>query len=148
MVSLSTRVPKDRLWTAKDDAVTLPKWLGFPEFAIPWTGPLVALLIRSALGDQWLYFLRALFTTYQWQRLVPTSWEIFPNALSTVLQYLSLKFPPNDGWVYYNSLQQLTYFATVFVAAPLAVLTGLMQAPAISNKLGWFGRLFNRQAAR
>ena len=47
-----------------------------------------------------------LFTTYQWQRLVPTSWAIFPNALSTVLQYLSLKFPPNDGWVYYNSLQQ------------------------------------------
>ena len=24
-----------------------------------------------------------LFTTDQWQRLVPTSWEVFPNALST-----------------------------------------------------------------
>ena len=142
-------VPMDRLWTAKDDSVTLPKWLGIPG-------------IRHSIGlARWWHFsfdmlwmlngaifYVLLFTTYQWQRLVPTSWEIFPNALSTALQYLSLKFPSNDGWVYYNSLQKLTYFATVFIAAPLAMLTGLMQAPAISNKLGGIGRLLNRQAAR
>ena len=142
-------VPGDRLWTAKDDAVTLPKWIGIPG-------------IRHSIGlARWWHFsfdllwvlngvifYVLLFTTYQWQRLVPTSWEIFPNALSTVLQYLSLKFPPNDGWIYYNSLQQLTYFVTVFIAAPLAVVTGLMQGPAISNKLGALGRLLNRQAAR
>ncbi|MGO9449714.1 MAG: molybdopterin-dependent oxidoreductase [Candidatus Binataceae bacterium] len=142
-------VPKDRLWTAKDDAVTLPKWLGIPG-------------IRHSVGlARWWHFsfdllwmingaifYVLLLTTSQWQRLVPTSWEIFPNALSTVLQYVSLQFPPNDGWVYYNSLQQLTYFATVFIAAPVAILTGLMQAPAIANKLGAFGRLLNRQMAR
>jgi methionine sulfoxide reductase catalytic subunit len=86
--------------------------------------------------------------TDQWQRLVPMSWEVIPNALSTLLQYLSLSFPANDGWLRYNSLQQLAYFMTVFVAAPLAAFTGLMQAPAIGNKLGWLGRIFNRQAAR
>jgi len=76
------------------------------------------------------------------------SWAIVPNAISTVLQYFSLHFPTNDGWIYFNSLQKLTYFATVFVAPPIAIATGLMQAPAISNKLGWFGRLLHRQAAR
>ncbi len=142
-------VPTDRLWTAKDDTVTLPGWLGIPG-------------IRHSIGlARWWHFsfdllwmlngvifYVLLFSTYQWQRLVPTSWDIFPNALSTVLQYLSLRFPPNDGWVYFNSLQKLTYFATVFIAAPIAIITGLMQAPAISNKLGWFSRVLNRQAAR
>jgi Prokaryotic cytochrome b561 len=36
----------------------------------------------------------------------------------------------------------------VFIAAPVAIITGLMQAPAISNRLGWFGRTLHRQAAR
>jgi sulfoxide reductase catalytic subunit YedY len=45
-------------------------------------------------------------------------------------------------------LQQLAYFTTVFIAAPIAVLTGLMQGPAFANKLGWFAKVLNRQAAR
>lgn len=36
----------------------------------------------------------------------------------------------------------------MFVAAPISIFTGLMQSLAISNALGWFGRLFNRQAMR
>jgi hypothetical protein len=35
-----------------------------------------------------------LFWTGQWPRLVPTTWEVFPNAALTALQYLSLTFPP------------------------------------------------------
>ncbi|OYV49585.1 MAG: hypothetical protein B7X10_01800 [Burkholderiales bacterium 21-58-4] len=37
---------------------------------------------------------------------------------------------------------------TVFVAAPTAIITGLLQSPAISNHMGWVGRLVNRQMAR
>lgn len=66
-----------------------------------------------------------LFSTGQWVRIVPTSWEVFPNALSAGLQYLSLNWPTENSWVNYNSLQQLTYFSTVFIAAPLAVATGV-----------------------
>jgi thiosulfate reductase cytochrome b subunit len=66
-----------------------------------------------------------IFATGQWMRLVPTSWDVFPNALSVVLQYASLDWPTENGWVSYNSLQLLTYFLTVFVAAPLAAITGL-----------------------
>ena len=34
------------------------------------------------------------------------------------------------------------------VAAPLALLSGLMQSPAMANKLGWIARLCSRQAMR
>ena len=73
---------------------------------------------------------------------------MFPNAVSTALQYLSLTFPADESWTRYNSLQQLAYFITVFVAAPVSILTGFMQGPAISNRLGWLGRVLNRQRAR
>ncbi|WP_241228284.1 cytochrome b/b6 domain-containing protein [Corynebacterium hylobatis] len=66
-----------------------------------------------------------LFATGHWARIVPTSWEVFPNAISAGLQYLSLDWPTHNSWVNYNSLQELAYFITVFIAAPLAILTGL-----------------------
>lgn len=142
-------VPKDRLWTAKDDSVTLPKWLGIPG-------------LRHSIGlARWWHFsvnllwvangvvsYINLFRTDQWRRLVPVSLDVFPNALSTAIQYASLDFPPDKSWTRYNSLQQLTYFITVFVAAPTMIATGLMQSPAISNKTGKLGRIVHRQAAR
>lgn len=142
-------VPMDRLWTARDDAVTIPGWLGIPG-------------IRHSIGlARWwhfscdlfwllngLIFYSFLFSTGQWMRLIPISWEVFPNALSDLIQYASLHMPPENGWVRYNSLQQLAYFTTVFIAAPLAAFSGIMQSPAISNRTGWLGKTFNRQVAR
>lgn len=142
-------VPTGRVWTAKDDSVTLPGWLGIPG-------------IRHSIGlARWWHFsfgllwiingivvYALLFWTGQWHRLVPITWEVFPNAASTALQYMSLTFPPDESWSHYNSLQQLTYFITVFVAAPVSILTGFMQGPAISNRLGWLGKVLNRQRAR
>lgn len=72
-----------------------------------------------------LVFLVLLFATGHWMRIVPTSWEVFPNAISAALQYLTLDWPTENGWVNYNSLQQLAYFTTVFIAAPLAAITGV-----------------------
>lgn len=72
-----------------------------------------------------LVFFVLMFATGHWVRLVPTSWDVFPHAVSAALQYASLDWPLEDGWVNYNALQQLTYFAVVFLAAPLAILTGL-----------------------
>jgi len=136
------------LWTAKDDAVTIPSWLGIPG-------------IRHSIGlARWwhfscdllwlingIVFYVLLFTTHQWQRLVPRSWDVFPNALSMALQYLALTPPPTEAWVRYNALQQLAYFTTVFIAAPGAAFFGLMQAPAIANRF-LIGKLVNRQVAR
>ncbi|WAH96328.1 cytochrome b/b6 domain-containing protein [Arthrobacter sp. MMS18-M83] len=75
-------------------------------------------------------FLVLLLATGQWMRVVPTSWDVLPNALSAVLQYTSLDWPLENGWNNYNSLQLLSYFATVFIAAPLAFLSGLRMSNA------------------
>lgn len=142
-------VPEGRIWTAKDDAVTMPTWLGIPG-------------LRHTIGlARWWHFSIALlwtingvvfyvliFVTGQWLRLVPLTWGVFPSALSTTIQYASLNFPINDSWTHYNGLQQLSYFITVFIAAPVSIATGLLQSPAISNRLGPLKRVLNRQAAR
>ncbi|SDG84646.1 cytochrome b/b6 domain-containing protein [Microbacterium pygmaeum] len=86
------------------------------------------LWFHQSLDILWLVngviFVVLLFATGQWMRVVPTSWEVFPNAVSAALQYVSLNWPTENGWVNYNSLQQLAYGTTVFVAAPLAAASG------------------------
>jgi DMSO/TMAO reductase YedYZ molybdopterin-dependent catalytic subunit/thiosulfate reductase cytochrome b subunit len=138
-----------RVWTAKNDSVALPKQLGIPG-------------IRHTIGlARWWHFsfdllwlingvifFVLLFSTDQWKRLVPTSLDVFPNALSTALQYLSLELPQNAGFSTYNALQLLAYFITVFIAAPVALVTGLLQAPAIAGRFGTGAGLLNRQVAR
>ena len=142
-------VPKGRVWTSKDDSVTLPTWLGIPGLrhtlglARWWHFSVNLLWVINGVA-----FYALLFSTDQWRRLVPLTWDVFPAALSTAIQYASLNFPVDHSWTRYNGLQQLSYFATVFIAAPVSIATGLMQSPAISNKLGWFGRVLNRQAMR
>lgn len=69
-------------------------------------------------------FIVLLFATGQWVRIVPTSWDVIPNAVSAAIHYASLDWPHDDGWLNYNALQLLTYFVTTFVAAPLAAITG------------------------
>ena len=71
-----------------------------------------------------------LFTTGQWVRIVPTSWDVVPNAVSAALQYLTFTWPVENPWVAYNSLQTLSYFGVVFVLAPLAILTGVRLSSA------------------
>ncbi len=142
-------VPPDRVWTAKEDSVRLAGWFGLPG-------------LRHSIGlARWWHFVFDLlwlvngvlfyvliFTSGHWQRLVPMSWDVFPSAASVALQYLSLDWPQNHGWLAYNGLQLLAYFITVFIAAPLALLSGLLQSPAVSNRIHFAGRRLNHQLAR
>jgi thiosulfate reductase cytochrome b subunit len=117
----------------------------------------LTLWFHQSLDILWLVngvvFVVLLFATGQWMRIVPTSWEVFPNAITAALKYLSLDWPTEDGWVNYNSLQQLAYFTTVFVAAPLAALTGVRMSgiwPKNAKRLSqaypveWPGRCTSR----
>jgi thiosulfate reductase cytochrome b subunit len=76
-----------------------------------------------------LVYVTLLLTTGHWARIVPTEWSVVPNAISAGVQYLSLDWPAHTSWAYYNSLQVLFYGATVVVAAPLALATGLRLSP-------------------
>ncbi len=150
-------VPADRIdpddpakaWTAKDDTVALPSWLGIPGFRHS-IG--LAHWFHFGFDVLWLVngllFYVLLFSTGEWRRVVPTSLDVFPNAVSTAIQYASLDLPANTGFARYNALQILAYFITIFVAAPLALVTGLLQSPAVAGKLGLAAGPLNRQVAR
>ncbi|MCH1881380.1 cytochrome b/b6 domain-containing protein [Agrococcus sp. ARC_14] len=112
----------------------------------------INLWLHQALDILWLangvLFVVLLFATGQWARIVPTSWEVFPNALSALLQYLSLDWPVENGWVNYNALQQLAYFVTVFVAAPLATATGVRMSGSWPKQAPTLNRLYPIGLAR
>ena len=112
----------------------------------------INLWLHQSLDILWLVngavFVVLLIATGQWMRVVPTSWEVFPNALSAILQYASLDWPTENGWVNYNSLQVLTYFATIFIAAPLAALTGLRMSEAWPNRAQGLNRIYPVEVAR
>ncbi len=95
-----------------------------------------------------IVFYVLIFATGQWLRLVPTSWDVFPNALSTAIQYASLNWPTENGWVNYNSLQLLAYFTTVFIAAPLAIISGIRMSGVWPTNTKKLNRLYPIEVAR
>lgn len=108
--------------------------------------------LHQGLDLLWLVngvvFVVVLFATGQWMRLVPTSWEVFPNAASALLQYATLDWPVENGWVNYNSLQQLAYFTTVFLAAPLAAITGVRMSSVWPKRAATLSRTYPIEVAR
>lgn len=108
--------------------------------------------LHQALDVLWLVngliFVILLFATGQWMKIVPTSWDVFPNAISAGLQYATLYWPTENGWVHYNGLQQLTYFVTVFIAAPLAAITGFRMSTLWPEKNKTLAKLYPAEIAR
>lgn len=145
------QIPKDKLWTAKDDARYISPLLALPGYrhtvgiARGWHFIHVPFFVLNGV-----IFVALLFAGDQWQRIVPTSWQIFPDAWSVFVHYATFNMPlePN-GFYYYNALQKLSYFGAVFVLAPLSMLSGLCMSPAIENRFHWLPKIFgNRQGAR
>jgi hypothetical protein len=144
-------VPKDCVWTAKDDSRYLSPWIGLPGYrhtvgmARHWH--FLSVLFWVVNG---LVFVVLLFSTGQWKRLVPTSWQIVPEAWAVFVHYTTFHLPPEpNGFYHYNALQQLTYFGVVFILAPLAILTGPSMSPALTNRFKWYPQLpGNRQIGR
>ncbi len=131
----------------KPSAYWTPRWSKNGQGKIS-----LALWFHQSLDILWLLngilFVVMLFVTGHWMRIVPTSWEVFPNALSAALQYLSLNWPTENGWVNYNSLQQLMYFITVFIAAPLAALTGVRMSGVWPKNAKTLSKLYPVELAR
>nr|WP_231584673.1 molybdopterin-dependent oxidoreductase [Mycobacterium haemophilum] len=142
-------VPDDELWTANADTVALP-----PQFGLPGFRHSIGLARWWHLGIDVLWLLNGavfyvlLFATGQWRHIVPTSWDVFPDAASVAIQYLSLDWPTDNGWIAYNGMQLLAYFTTVFIAAPAAMITGLGMSPALSQRVHWLSKRLSIQHAR
>lgn len=140
------QMPKDELWTSKDEEESFHSWLAMPGHR------------NLGLGRHWhfaaligwiltgLVYVVLLFTAGEWQRLIPTSWSIFPQAWSDLLSYLSFHIVQTPG---YNALQQLSYFGVVFLLAPLTIATGAAMSPAVAARFPWYTKIFHgRQGAR
>ena len=110
------------------------------------------LWFHQSLDVLWLVngviFVVLLFATGQWMRVVPTSWDYIPNAVSAALQYVSLDWPLENGWVNYNSLQVLAYFVTIFIAAPLAAITGVRMSGLWPKNAKTLNRIYPVEWAR
>ncbi|HEY4225689.1 MAG TPA: cytochrome b/b6 domain-containing protein [Pseudolysinimonas sp.] len=95
-----------------------------------------------------IVFYVLIFVSGQWVRIIPTRWDVFPNAISAGLKYASLNWPTEDGWSNYNALQLLSYFLVVFIAAPLAILTGLRMVPGLAGRWKPFDKIYPAPVAR
>jgi len=141
------RMFRNRRWTAEDEKQPYTPWVALPgrdNLGLGRFWHFVAVLGWLLTG---LIYMVVLGTNEQWQRLVPTSFAVLPQAWDAAIAYVRLDLPPRGNP--YNALQQLTYFAVVFALTPLQIATGLAMSPAIAGRFAWFPRLFGgRQAAR
>jgi sulfoxide reductase catalytic subunit YedY len=144
-------VPKNRIWTAKEDAryispiVSTPGYRHTVGIARSWHFITVYGFVLTGA-----FFVIGLLTSAQWERLVPTSPAVFVQAWNTFVLYANFHFPPEpNGFYGYNALQQFAYFATVFLMAPLAILTGMAMSPALVSRFPRYTKIFGgRQGAR
>jgi DMSO/TMAO reductase YedYZ molybdopterin-dependent catalytic subunit/thiosulfate reductase cytochrome b subunit len=138
-----------RLWSSLDEEES-------------WS-PLVAMPGRKnlGLGRHWHFatvpfwiangavYVAMLFASGYWRTLVPTHWSLFPQAVHDVGTYLQFHFPPLVPGSRFNAVQQLSYFAVVFLLAPLQIATGAAMSPAVVGRFPRYVKLFGgRQAAR
>jgi DMSO/TMAO reductase YedYZ molybdopterin-dependent catalytic subunit/thiosulfate reductase cytochrome b subunit len=145
------KVPSDRVWTAKDDARYISPLIGTPGYrhtvgiARVWHFIDVHGFIVTGI-----IFVGMLLESEQWRRIVPTSPLVVLQAWNTWVHYVTFHLPAEpNGFYGYNALQQIAYFAVVFIFGPLAILTGIAMSPAVVNHFPWYARIFGgRQSAR
>ena len=157
-----------RLWW-RNDCKPGTEWLRFTRRKLPreegvYTSlmdersmsPLLALPGKEniGLGRHWhglgvmlwvlngLVYVIMLFATGLWARIIPTSWDVFPQAWESMKIYAGFGVPSIEHFQPYDALQMLTYTGVVFVLAPLMILTGLAMAPAIRARYSWYVKLF------
>ncbi len=145
------KVPRDRIWTAKDDARYISPLVGTPGYrhtigiARVWHFINVHGFILTGI-----VFAVMLIGSEQWRRIVPTSPLVLLQAWNTWVHYATFHLPPEpNGFYGYNALQQIAYFMVFFVFGPLAISTGIAMSPAVVNHFPWYARMFGgRQSAR
>ncbi|WP_182906394.1 molybdopterin-dependent oxidoreductase [Microbispora sp. H13382] len=142
-------MPKDKLYDTLDEEESYSPIISLPGHR------------NLGMGRHWHFFVAIgwvlagvtyvalLFATGQWRRYIPTSWGILPQAWHDLLTYLSFRLPPHLPGEPFDALQKLAYALVIFVLAPVAILSGLAQSPAVDARFPWFLRLWGgRQRVR
>ncbi len=94
-------------------------------------------------------YVAMVFASGYWHYLVPTSWSIVPDSISSVGTYLQFRIPAAIPGQPFEPAQKLTYFLVIFVLAPFQILTGAAMSPTVLARFPWYGKLFGgKQGAR
>ena len=122
--------PEEGAFMARDDESSLPSWLSLPGgknigLGRHWHGLVTMLWVVNGL-----VYVGMLFLTGEWRRIVPTSWDVFPEAWDSLTIYAGFGIPSIEDFQPYDALQQIMYFTVVFIAAPLMMATGPVLSPA------------------
>ncbi len=164
-----------RLWW-RNDCAPGTEWLRFTRRKLPkeegvYTSlmdekslsPIIALPGREniGLGRHWhglsvmlwvlngVVYVALLFATGLWRRIIPTSWDVFPDAWESLKIYIGFGVPGIEHFQPYDALQMLGYSFVIFVLAPVFMLTGLAMAPAIRSRFPWYVKAWGgHQGAR
>ena len=126
------KIPEHKIWTAKDEAryispiISLPGYRHTVGIARGWHFIHVPFFLLNGV-----VFVILLFLGDHWQRIIPSSLQIIPDAWSLIVHYATLNIPEEpNGFYHYNALQQLSYFVVIFIFAPVQFLPDETQYPA------------------
>ena len=164
-----------RLWWSNDSAPG-KEWLKFTKTELPkeegvYTSlmdekslsPIIALPGREniGLGRHWhalasslwllngLVYVILLFATGLWRRIIPTSWDVFPEAWESMKIYLGFGVPSLEHFQPYDALQMLGYTFVIFMLAPVMMLTGIAMSPAVRSRFPGYVKFWGgHQGAR
>lgn len=97
-----------------------------------------------------IYLLAGVFTGHFRRHIVPRPVELTPALLwREVRDHARMRIRAAMGGPHYGLLQKCAYFAVVFLALPLAVVTGLAMSPAINAAYPFLSGMFGGfQSAR
>jgi thiosulfate reductase cytochrome b subunit len=80
-----------------------------------------------------VYLVAGIVSGHFRRHLWPRAGELHPRRVTQdVIDHLRLRIPPAAGGPRYGLLQKCAYCGIVFLAMPLAVLTGLTMSPAVA----------------
>ncbi len=98
----------------------------------------ITLWLHQSLDILWLanglIFAVLLFATGHWMRIVPDQLGGVPERALRAAAVHDPRLARGERWVNYNSLQQLMYFVVVFIAAPLAAITGVRKERVLAKE--------------
>ena len=97
-----------------------------------------------------IYLLAGVFTGHFRRHIVPRRAELISELFwRDVIDHARLRIRAATGGPQYGLLQKCAYFAVVFIALPLAVVTGLAMSPAITAAYPFMSGMFGGfQSAR
>lgn len=138
----SRKLPKEPgVYTSLMDEKSVSPLLTLPGrenigLARHWHGLGVMLWVLNGL-----VYVVLLFGTGLWRRIVPTSWDVIPEAWDSFRIYIGFGMPSVEHFTPYDALQQIAYTGVIFIVAPLMMLTGVAMSAAVRSRFPWYVKM-------